>query len=187
MSDMFQRMPVKCSEDFNVFFVKEFDCFCEVSESVTEQVITFLKNPAFEEEKEVRIVYYTGIYDDIETRELAEILKRKIEIGKNKKLILQSIQHQVKGNKLVAYADLNFEKCIASGIINEIVIGLVIARAPTKDGNKIEYYNLDSYFSIAEMLNVLGLHGDKIEKRMIQMPLMFVGTLRIVMIISEVI
>lgn len=123
MRDMFQRESVRCSDDFNTYFVEEFDCFCEVLDTATEQVFTFLKNPAFEEEKEVRIVYNTGIYEEIETRELKEILNVRIEIGKNKELILQPIQYQVKGNKLVAYADLNFENCIVSRIIKEIVIG----------------------------------------------------------------
>ena len=123
MKDMFQRESVRCSDDFNTYFVEEFDCFCEVLDTATEQVFTFLKNPAFEEEKEVRIVYNTGIYEEIETRELKEILNERIEIGKNKELILQPIQYQVKGNKLVAYADLNFENCVVSGIIREIVIG----------------------------------------------------------------
>jgi hypothetical protein len=135
MRDMFQRESVRCSDDFNTYFVEEFDCFCEVLDTITEQVFTFLKNPAFEEEKEVRIVYNTGIYDEIETRDLGEILSRKLEVGKNKELILQPIQHQVKGNKLVAYTDLNFKNCIASGIIKEIVIGPK-SKVSEKDANQ---------------------------------------------------
>lgn len=122
MRDMFQRSAVKCSDDFNTFFIEEFDCFCEVLDTTTEQVFTFLKNPAFEEEREVRIVYNTGIYEEIETRELKETINEKIEIGKKKELILQPIQYQAKGNRLVAYADLSFENCIDK-MIQEIVIG----------------------------------------------------------------
>lgn len=91
-------------------------------DTTTEQVFTFLKNPAFEEEREVRIVYNTGIYEEIETRELKETINEKIEIGKKIELILQPIQYQAKGNRLVAYADLSFENCIDK-MIQEIVIG----------------------------------------------------------------
>ncbi len=123
MRDMFNRTVVKCSDDFNTFFVEEFDCFCEVLDTATEQVFTFLKNPAFEEEKEVRIVYNTGIYEEMETSDLKDILHKQIPIGKSRELELQGMQYQAKGNKLVAYADLCFENCISAGIIKEIVIG----------------------------------------------------------------
>ena len=55
-----------------------------VLDADTEQVFTFLKNPAFIEEKEVRIVYNTGIYNEIDTGELREALSEKIEIGTKK-------------------------------------------------------------------------------------------------------
>lgn len=121
MRDMFQRDVVRCSDDFSTYFVEEFDCFCEVLDTHTEQVFTFLKNPAFEEEREVRIVYNTGIHKD--TEDLIEILREEFEIGINRELILQPMQYQVKGDKLVAYSDLCFKNCIDSGIIKEIVIG----------------------------------------------------------------
>jgi hypothetical protein len=56
MRDMFQRAAVRCSDDFNTYFIKGFDCFCEVLDIAIERVFTFLKTPTFEEEKEVRIV-----------------------------------------------------------------------------------------------------------------------------------
>lgn len=122
MRDKFQRDVVRCSDDFNTYFIEEFDCFCEVLDTATEQVFTFLKNPAFIEEKEVRIFYNTGIYDEIDTGELREALSEKIEIGTKKELILCPMQYQAKGNKLVAYADLNFDNC-KNRIIEEIVVG----------------------------------------------------------------
>ncbi|TCL58859.1 hypothetical protein EDD76_10529 [Kineothrix alysoides] len=51
MRDMFQRAAVRCSDDFNTYFIEEFGCFCEVFDTATERVFIFLKNPAFEEEK----------------------------------------------------------------------------------------------------------------------------------------
>lgn len=122
MHNMYKRDEVRCSDDFNTYFIEEFDCFCEVLDADTEQVFTFLKNPAFIEEKEVRIVYNTGIYNEIDTGELREALSEKIEIGTKKELILCPMQYQAKGNKLVAYADLNFDNC-KNRIIEEIVIG----------------------------------------------------------------
>ena len=122
MRDKFQRDVVRCSDDFNTYFIEEFDCFCEVLDTATEQVFTFLKNPAFIEEKEVRIVYNTGIYDEIDTGELREALSEKIEIGTKKELILYPMQYQAKENKLVAYADLNFDN-YKNRIMKEIVIG----------------------------------------------------------------
>lgn len=122
MRDKFQRDVVRCSDDFNTYFIEEFDCFCEFLDIATEQVFTFLKNPAFTEEKEVRIVYNTGIYDEIDTGELREALSKKIEIETENELILCPIQYQAKGNKLVAYADLNFDNC-KNTIMEKIVIG----------------------------------------------------------------
>lgn len=121
--DMFQDEIVKCSDDFNTYFIEEFDCFCEVLDISTEQVFTFLKNSAFEEEREVRIVYNTGINEEIDTNDLSKILGQELAFGKKQELILQPMKYQVKGNKLVAYADLSFKNCINSGIIKEIVIG----------------------------------------------------------------
>ena len=88
-----------------------------------ERVFPFLKNPAFEEEKEVRIVYNTGIYEEIEDKEFLAYTSEAIPIGRNEELLLQPMKYIVKNDKLVAYADLKFENCINDGIIKEIVIG----------------------------------------------------------------
>lgn len=123
MRSMFEDDKVKCSEDFNEYFIEEFDCFCEVLDVTTEGVFALLKNSAFSEEKEVRIVYNTGIYKEIESNDLREMLNREIHVGKNNELVINPIQYQVKENKLVAYADMNFENCISGGVIKEVVIG----------------------------------------------------------------
>lgn len=123
MRSMFEDDKVKCSEDFNEYFIEEFDCFCEVLDVTTEGVFALLKNSAFSEEKEVRIVYNTGIYKEIESNDLREMLNREIHVGKNNELVINPIQYQVKENKLVAYSDMNFENCISGGVIKEVVIG----------------------------------------------------------------
>lgn len=123
MRNMFEEDIFGCSNDFDTFFTNEFDCFSEVLDIPTEQVFTFLKNAAFSEEKEIRVVYNTGIYKEIDTADLKEKLIKTILIGKNKELIINPIQHQVKNNKLVAYADMEFKNCVADGIVQEIMIG----------------------------------------------------------------
>lgn len=123
MEEMFEQEVVKCSNNFNEYFVEEFDCFCEMMDVDVERVFSFLKNPAFDEEKEVRIVYNTGIYEDMEEKEFLSCTSDAIPIGKNKELLLQPMQYVVKNDKLVAYVDMKFERCIESGIIKEIVIG----------------------------------------------------------------
>ena len=122
IENMFAQDAVRCSDDYNEYFVEEFDCFCEHMDDV-EKVFPFLKNPAFEEEKEVRIVYNTGIYEEIEDKEFLSYTSEAIPIGRNEEFLLQPMQYVVKKDKLVAYADLKFESCINDGIIKEILIG----------------------------------------------------------------
>ena len=122
LENMFAQDAVRCSDDYNVYFVEEFDCFCEYMDDA-ERLFPFLKNPAFEEEKEVRIVYNTGIYEEIEDKEFLSYTSEAIPIGRNEEFLLQPMQYVVKKDKLVAYADLKFESCINDGIIKEIVIG----------------------------------------------------------------
>lgn len=123
VENMFAQDSVRCSDDYNEYFVEEFDCFCEYMDDDVEKVFPFLKNPAFEEEKEVRIVYNTGIYEEIEDKEFLSYTSEATPIGRHEKLLLQPMQYVVKNDKLVAYADLKFESCINDGIIKEIVIG----------------------------------------------------------------
>lgn len=123
VENMFAQDAVRCSDDYNEYFVEEFDCFCEYMDDDVEKVFPFLKNPAFEEEKEVRIVYNTGIYEEIEDKEFLSYTSEATPIGRHEKLLLQPMQYVVKNDKLVAYADLKFESCINDGIIKEIVIG----------------------------------------------------------------
>lgn len=123
MRNLFEQDRVRVSDIFETFFVEEFDVFCEVLD-ISEQIFCFLKNPAFEEEHEVRMVYNTGIYEEIEMQDLRKHMLVPHEFGNNRrKLILQPMQVQEKRGKLVTYADLCFEQCIQDGIIKEIIIG----------------------------------------------------------------
>lgn len=123
MNNMFQQDKVRVSDNYNEYFVEEFDCFCEYMDMNVEKVFPFLKNPAFSEEKEIRIVYNTGIYEEMDDIDFLSCTCKPISIGSKSELVLQPMQYGVKNDKLVAYADLKFENCIDNGIIGEIVIG----------------------------------------------------------------
>lgn len=87
----------------------------------SELPLLFLKNPAFEEEKECRIIYNTRLKPNIT---LSEFIKYSdVDKAKNPVLKLSPIKHYVRNNNLVTYADLNFSNCINKELIKEIVIG----------------------------------------------------------------
>ncbi len=109
--------------EFNDYFIEEFDTFCEILDVPTEIVFTLMKNPAFKEEKEVRIIYNTGIHEEMDESDLLEIINKELKFGKREKLTLSPIQYMLRNNKLVAYADLSFESCINNGIIKKVMIG----------------------------------------------------------------
>lgn len=123
IKEMYQHERVGCNDTYNEYFIDEFDSFCEKLYEYAEKVFSFLKNPAFEEEKEVRIVYNTGIYEEMEDEDFISYTCSAIPVGRRNELELLPLQYAVKDTKLVAYADLKFEKCVGKGIIKEIVIG----------------------------------------------------------------
>ena len=123
MKDMYEEDEVRCTDDFNIYFEEEFDCFCEVLVDYLDPIISYIKNPAFCEEKEVRIFYNTPICEESEEDFIVETCKREWNIGQNNELLIKPIDFQTKEGKLVAYADLIFEKLLSKGIINEVIIG----------------------------------------------------------------
>lgn len=144
MYNMFQQDKVRVSDNYNEYFIEEFDCFCEYLDVNIEKVFPFLKNPAFSEEKEVRIVYNTGIYDEMDESDYCSKTCDSIKIGRKSELILQPMQYIVKNDKLVAYTDLKFENCILNGIIEEIVIG---PRAKVSDEDVYRFLLLNGFTS----------------------------------------
>lgn len=123
MRGMFEAEQVRCSDVYNEYFINEFDCFCEVLDRDAEKVFSFMKNPAFKEEKEVRIIYNTGIDDEMEDSYFLELACQEKMIGASKKMKLLPIQYAVRDDKLIAHADLSFEKMIKDGVITEITLG----------------------------------------------------------------
>lgn len=77
-----------------------------------------MKNGAFREEDEVRIIFAPEFGFDIGNGYEVEA-----KIKGTTKLNLGKIDYQVKGDKLVPFVDMNFRKAIADGLIRKIIIG----------------------------------------------------------------
>ncbi len=125
MRDMFSEDQVKISQDFNVYFENEFDCFCEVLLDYIGQVGCTIKNPAFSEEKEIRVIYDANfpireIEGDWELSEAECFFQNNRNVDD---FIFKSIDYFYRDNQLVPYCDLDFSKIINQNIIKEIVIG----------------------------------------------------------------
>ena len=124
MRTMFEDYILRNTDDYNEFFEEEFDTFTEVVVEELAKVVSYIKNPAFEAEKEVRIIYHTNIgnYED-DDEEILETFQKQTVIGAKKQFALSPVNFQFRNNKLVSYADLSFANMIDKGIITEIVIG----------------------------------------------------------------
>lgn len=124
MRTMFENYILRNTDDYNEFFEEEFDTFTEVVVEELAKVVSYIKNPAFEAEKEVRIIYHTNIgnYED-DDEEILETFQEQTVIGAKKQFALSPVNFQFRNNKLVSYADLSFANMIDKGIITEIVIG----------------------------------------------------------------
>lgn len=125
MKRMFSEDKVKISEDFNVYFENEFDCFCEVLMDYIGQVGCTIKNPAFSEEEEIRIIYdphfpVRDVEGDLELSDAQSFFNNVENVGD---FVLKPINYFYRNNQLVPYCDLDFSKLINQNIINEIVIG----------------------------------------------------------------
>lgn len=86
-----------------------------------ENILLTLKNPAFQEEDEVRIIYNTNIKSTCSYNDF--LMNKDIEKSKNPNLKLLPIQYWTRDDNLVAYADLSFNTIVEKEVIKEIVIG----------------------------------------------------------------
>lgn len=118
--DMFERDEVKISDDFNEYFVEEFDAFCEVICDYFNPLSCYIKNPAFTEEGEVRIIYSPDLQVCMEQQDADEYFMEQICLNG---YILQPIKFQTRNKQLVGYTDLDFKKFISEDIITDIIIG----------------------------------------------------------------
>lgn len=109
-------------EIINEYFEEEFDSFCEILQDRLSLSSCFIKNPAFKEEKEVRIVYDPKLYDG-EYLEDSDKFECFTKSKHTKNFIVRPVKFNVRNKKIVAYADLNFSYYIKKGLISEIIIG----------------------------------------------------------------
>ncbi|GEM_PF-796513 len=125
IQNMFEEDKVRVSDDFNMYFEDEFDSFCEVLVDYIGQVGCIIKNPAFSEEKEVRIIYNPKlpnreILGDIQLNEAKNYFEKVKEISEYK---IKPLKFYNRNNQLVAFCDIDFSELIYKPIINEIIIG----------------------------------------------------------------
>lgn len=119
MKSLFESDKVRCSNDFNEYFIEEFDSFCEVVCKSLSITSCLMKNPAFREEDEVRIFYVPDLYDD----NYLDLQAQLSEINKFNNYVLYPIIFFARNDQIIGYSDLSFEKLIQKGIISEIIIG----------------------------------------------------------------
>jgi hypothetical protein len=120
MLAMFEGDKFKNSNDFNRYFVEEFDAFCEVVCDYLNLLSCYIKNPAFAEEEEVRIFYSPTLYIGMDKADIDSTFVEEKDING---YALQPVKFQVRNNQIVSYTDLVFKNFISENIISEIIIG----------------------------------------------------------------
>ncbi|NFD77379.1 DUF2971 domain-containing protein [Clostridium botulinum] len=138
MKDLFEleQNTYRVSDDFNKYFIEEFDAFCEVICDELAILSCYMKNPAFKEEDEVRIFYAPTIYDD----EPESIQEQFSKTSRFNNYVLKPINFCARKDQIIGYSDLSFEKLTQRGIISEIIIG------PSSRVNKDDIYYLLTKF-----------------------------------------
>ncbi|WP_192847950.1 DUF2971 domain-containing protein [Clostridium coskatii] len=120
MKNLFHDDAVRVSDDFNKYFIEEFDAFCEVICDELEISSCYMKNPAFKEEDEVRIFYVPLISSEDNSLAIQEELSRTRRFSN---YVLKPINFHARNDQIIGYADLSFEKLVQKNIISEVIIG----------------------------------------------------------------
>jgi len=123
MKNMFENDSVRVSDDFNEYFREEFDAFCEVVIPLIDISSTYIKNPAFIEEDEIRIIYNPNLFEEINYKDEEEYNRFFKNIHKVNLFEVYPLKFDSKNNQIIGYTDISFKKLIKDLIINEIVIG----------------------------------------------------------------
>lgn len=113
------------SEDKSEFLKKNFNLFCASFINKLENISCVIKNPAFSEEKEIRIIYDPQLYNpdkykNINLKDITKYFHDEKNIGRYK---ISQIKFNMKKNQIVAFCNIDFSNLIFEGIINEIIIG----------------------------------------------------------------
>ena len=120
LRDLKHKNEVIDNKSFHMYFINNFDLFCEHFAKGIEYASCYIKNPAFKEEKEVRIVFE----DAYDLEKLPDKDKHPFNIKQDiGQFCMEKIQYYFRNNMLVAYADIHFEKLVDFNIIQEIVLG----------------------------------------------------------------
>lgn len=137
MKDLFEleQNTYRVGDDFNKYFIEEFDAFCEVICDELAILSCYMKNPTFKEEDEVRIFYAPIISDEPEL-----IQEQFSKTSKFNNYVLKPINFCARKDQIIGYSDLSFEKLTQRGIISEIIIG------PSSRVNKEDIYYLLTKF-----------------------------------------
>lgn len=114
IQNMFEEDKARISDDFNVYFKEEFDAFCEVLVDYIGPISCIIKNPAFSEEKEIRIIYNPKlpnreILGDIQLNEANDYFEKVKEISEYK---IKPLKFNYRNNQLVASCDIDFSDLI---------------------------------------------------------------------------
>lgn len=119
MKNSFNSDTTKVSDEFNSYFIEEFDTFCEVFCDELAILSCYMKNPAFKEEDEVRIFYAPIMCSD----DPVWLQEQFGKISRFSNYVLKPINFLARKDQIIGYSDLSFEKLIQRGIITEIIIG----------------------------------------------------------------
>jgi len=136
MKELFEEDNAKIHNDFNKYFIEEFDAFCEVICDDLAILSCYMKNPAFKEEDEVRIFYAPTISDD----NPALIQEQYNKTSRFNNYILKPINFYARKDQIIGYSNLLFEKLTQKGIISEIIAG------PSSRVNEDDIYYLLTKF-----------------------------------------
>jgi hypothetical protein len=120
MKSMFESDEIKVSDDFNEYFVEEFDAFCEVICDDLAKISCYMKNPSFKEEDESRIIYSPDMTIESFEGDLNEIFTQEKRFNN---YVLNPLNYFARDGQIIGYADLGFEKLVDKEIIEEINIG----------------------------------------------------------------
>lgn len=113
------ELNMRSPENLAGYLTDEFE---EVLEYMTEDIVPVvcsLKNPAFAEEKETRIVFdpdFPDFYED-------DVNKNYTKIQRCERLQMKPVDYFTRNGNLIPFVDINYKNAIDAGIIKRIIIG----------------------------------------------------------------
>ena len=112
-----QEGRVDLSEHQSILSDK-YKAFTDVTAKYLNRTACFIKNYAFYEENEVRIVFESTMSTCLMNNTPIDYT-----IEGTTKLQLEKVDYQIKNRNLVPFVDMNFSKAVKDGIIQRVIIG----------------------------------------------------------------